>query len=485
MVKRFIFMLLIALLIANSCSKNKVDNPAETPDQPQPSQIALRASYPTLHPGGQATVIFATLHDTEGDTMGAGNIIRFEIVDAPAMVGPAGPSLNYIPSADSVLLVTESSTDAHGTAQSVLYPGAMVGDITIKASLAADDSLYTQQNLLKVAANQADHFIITAADPEIRIGFDSTTIRAAIVDNFDNPLGAGYLIRLEITAAPSIFGIESVSFSYPPNNDSLLHSIDLTSDQNGIVLAEIFSGIQRGVVELAASLINNQQISTVARPIRLLSGPPAHGSIGPSNYPFRNGDSVCCEITCLLWDEYANPCTDTATTIYFACIPDTLASIVSPVHADSLGYVITSLCYICSHSCDSVRVIFWTETLVDTSGIIVLPIFGPYIELIPNPAELIVNPGRTGTSEIWATLSDSLGCAIENGILIFSASGCGELYGGSIDTTNIDGFAFANFSISYDDIPPDTAGCLATVSCTIAGYPESRSTCEILCRRLQ
>jgi len=479
-----IFVLIAVALFGLSCSKNNTDNPINTESQ-EPDAIVLSASYETLPAGGQATLVNATLLDTNGDSLGSGYDIEFEITGAPDSIGAGSPSFNYISSDDSLLWVTQSPTVTTGTAQAILYSGTMAGDITIKATLMENDSIFAEQNLITITANQPDHISLTAAEPEILVGYNSTVISAALVDNFENPIEGEFSIVLDVAAAPSMQGVRSVSFVYPPNEDSLLHTVELTTDENGIARVEIFSGTKSGWITIAAALADSGGMAAEARLIRMLAGPPEGIGLAPSNSPHAENDSVYCPIACLLWDRYTNPCADTSLTINFSIIPDTIANIISPVHPDSMGFAQTFFCYTCEHTFDTVRVITWFSELVDTSQNIIIPPYGVNIDPEPYPDTIYISPGETETSEIIATLSDGLGCLIENGVLIFSATGYGRIDGQSIDTTDYRGIASVNFLIRYDDIPIDSSGCRATVRSTLRGYPETRQSCEVSCIKVQ
>lgn len=485
MKKTIIFSLTASMLLILYCSKDNTENPVNTPAQ-EPDAIVLSASYTSVPAAGQATIIYATVIDTDGDTMGIGHVIKFEITAAPDTLGPAGPSFNYISSDDSLLWVTQSPTGSDGTARAVLYPGTMAGDIAIKASLVDNDSIFAEQNLITITANLPDHLILTAAEPEIRVGFNSTIISAALVDSYDNPVEGERDIILEIIAAPAMYGRQSVSFNYPPDDYALLHRIEITTNEDGIAEAELFSGTRAGWVRIRADLADSSGMATEANLIQILAGPPAYIDLGPSNNPhIIENDSIYCPIACLVWDEYTNPCRDTSMEFNFECIPDSVANIISPVHGDPSGMITTYFCYTCEHAFDTVRVIAWTGELVDTSQNIIIPPYGSNINLESIPDTLYVSPGGTETSEIWAILSDDLGCLIENGILIFSVYGCGRISGQNIDTTDFSGSAEAVFSIGYSDIPADSTSCQATVRSTLLGYPESAGYCVVQCRKVE
>ena len=484
MMKKIFIALTVITVLGLSCSKDSTENPVNTESQ-EPGAIVLSASNETIGPGGQGTIIYATLLDIAGDTMSIGHVIEFEITQAPDTAGSHHTSFIYIPYDDSRVWITNSSTDSNGVAQVRLYSGTIAGNITIKATLVENDSIFTEQTLVTITPNEADHIALTAADPEIEVGYNSTIISVSLVDNFENPVEGEFDFILEVTAAPAMQGRQSVSFNYPPDDYSLLHTVEITTNENGIAETELYSGIKSGWVRIAANLADSSGMTTEVNLITILAGPPAHIDLGPSNNPHIENDSIYCPLSCLIWDVYTNPCRDTSIVINFAVIPDSVANIISPVHADSTGMIITYICYTCDLSFDTIRIAAWSGGLADTTQELIIPPYGAIIGLQAHPDTIYISPGETEISEIQATLGDDLGCFIENGILIFSVTGCGSIYGQSIDTTDYLGYAGVNFRIRYDDIPTDSTGCRAMVRSTLMGYPESANSCEISCIKVQ
>ncbi len=118
-----------------------------------------------------------------------------------------------------------------------------------------DSSTSPEQN------NPAELFL-TADNPEILPGGNSTAVYATLVDEIGDTLGEGYNISFDITSAPSHEGAESPSFSYPASDDSMLYFVTATTNANGQAIVELYSGTYPGEITLQASNENNTDIQS-------------------------------------------------------------------------------------------------------------------------------------------------------------------------------------------------------------------------------
>jgi hypothetical protein len=150
------------------------------------------------------------------------------------------------------------------------------------------------------------------------------------------------------------------------------------------------------------------------------------------------------------------------------------------------GQAGTWMSYTCYHTFDTVRVVSSSGDMADTSGALVLAIYSGQLTVGVNPGVLYCTPIAPDTvqySDVEALLQDGLHCPIKNGIVIFTATGCGSISGPTVDTTGDDGYAYATFKILYDQIPQEVTppGCDAKVKAVLRGYPDVAGETDIYC----
>lgn len=116
--------------------------------------------------------------------------------------------------------------------------------------------------------------IVSADDATIEVGGASTSIRAALFDHNDEPLGAGHGIRFTITEAPSMAGPESPSFEYVSSEDSVLLEIDRVTDVDGEESVELYSGTRPGPVTIRAVSLENNSIFAEEQLVTIATGGP-------------------------------------------------------------------------------------------------------------------------------------------------------------------------------------------------------------------
>ncbi len=355
-----------------------------------------------------------------------------------------------------------------------------------------DENLPTAQNrdgliteappLHPIILEQPAFIDLVSDDSVITVGGEFTTVHAIATDEQGSPVGEGYIIRLEITAAPAMDS-SGPSFEHVPF-DSVTHVVEKTTDFNGQASVVLFSGTRAGTVRIKATWVDDETVFREEPLIQLIAGPPAHIAIGPSNVPEPDGDSLIIGLVAIIWDEYTNPVTPDSP-IQFEAIPDSIVTII-----EDTSFSRCWLVFHCEHTFDTIRFVGSYENLVDTCGPFILSLWDGNMNAEANPDEIYIDAPQTcDTSIVAAQLQSGLDCPIRNGGIIFQALEYGEIVGQTIDTTDIDGFAHTLFQICYEQIPVTSSHypsyCMARIVVRLLGYPDVEGECEIYCRRVE
>jgi hypothetical protein len=402
--------------------------------------------------------------------------------------------------------ITQSTTTDSGHVVATYTVGTESGTDHVRAFIknpGVADTLWSNSQPIHVVSNTPSQIRLTTPNAAIPVGGYSTNIYAHLQDANGNPLSSGYGVVFKITAAPSDTAPSGPSFD-SVITDTGAHVIDsvlAVTDINGRAGVAVYSGTKSGTVRIKAISTDNPNIFKEKSLVTLVSGPPAHIDIGPTNLAQQNGDAISTPVICLVWDQYSNQ-VECSTAVYFTLIPDTIAYIygngitggcIDSATGDTigaLGQVTTSIVYTSGHTFDTVRVIAASGDIADTSVNIVLAIFEGEIVVGANPGYLFVNtPAVTAdTSDIEALLIDGLGYPIENGVINFSVQICGEILGPVMDTTDIQGMAYTRFRIwdyQIPQTPPEPPQCTAKVKARLRGYADVEGETEIYCSRPQ
>jgi hypothetical protein len=358
------------------------------------------------------------------------------------------------------------------------------------------DTLFSNIIPIPIRSSEPTNIALSTTDANIEIGGIATIIHATMQDENSNPLSDGFLIRFEITAAPNMGTESGPSFRYVPTTDSVLLETEQVTNVNGRASVALFSGTRAGTVRIKATSVDNENIFKEKPLITIQSGPPAIIEIGPSNIATADGEAIVTGITAQVWDQYTNP-VEPQTAVYFSVIPDTIAYIegyavtggyvVPPDTVDTIGtrgLAQTWMSYTCYHTFDTVRVVASSGPMADTSEAIVLAIYAGALSVDVNPGVLYCSASQpTQYSDVAALLQDGLGCPIENGIIMFSNSGCGQISGPTQDTSNSAGYTETVFRIRMAEIPtdPPPPGCNAKVKARLRGNPDVEGEADIYC----
>ncbi|MEE9553793.1 MAG: hypothetical protein V3W18_05795 [candidate division Zixibacteria bacterium] len=458
-----------------------------------PASLILGAEDSIIEAGGENTTISAILFDHNDDPLGDGFDVRFTITQPPSMIGEERPSFEHQSTEDSALFETDVVTDSNSIASVELYSGTAPGPIRIRAVSLDDTDVFTEEHLVTVAIGGPASLVLGAVDSAIEVGRENTTVHVTIFGEFNDNMGEGYGVRLEITEYPGTHGADPPSFDYPASEDSISHIYEGITDVDGRIEVELFSGYVPGWVKIRATIIEYENISVEESLVMIEPGPPAFVSISLGAVAESAGDSLYIPLGVGIWDRYANPA-GFGIPVYIEIEPDSIVDFENviytehPEYPDSAGgWASTQLGYICDHSLETIRIIVSAGEVADTSSVFPLPVYHPEIHISADPGAIWVSPPDTaGFSDITVRLLDGNGCEISNGIIYFSALVCGEISGQSIDTTDNDGYAYSEFMIHIDDIPgppPDPPQCTGLIRARFLGYPDTENEVEIICSR--
>lgn len=457
----------------------------------------------TYQPAGPAMLYIAT--DPSDMVAGSGEAqeISVRVTDAQGNYVRNGTQIRFRNELTTSDLTTLTTT-LGGYATGIYTVGTESGLDILQAFYiepGSTDTLFSGQVTLNIRSSEPTNIALRAANPTIEVGGIATMVYATMQDENGNPLSDGYEIRFEITAAPSMNGGPGPSFQYVSGPDSINLVTNRVTDVNGRASVSLFSGTKSGTVRIKATSVINESVFKEKPLVTIQSGPPAVIDIGPSNVASNDGEAIITGITALVWDEFTNP-VEPLTAVHFEILPETTAYIEGAAYTGpypnpddttqmigELGMASTWMAYTCYHTFDTVRVVASSGDMADTSQAIVLAIYDGQLSVFANPSVVycaLTPPADSiQTSEVSALLQDGLFCPIKNGIIIFSVSGCGSIQGQSIDTTEVDGWAYATFRITYHQIPLSDPNlppfCVAKVKATLMGYPEVEGETDIHC----
>ena len=200
---------------------------------------------------------------------------------------------------------------------------------------------------------------------------------------------------------------------------------------------------------------------------------------------------------------YANP-VEYGRAVYFTLIPNDVAEVegnsytggARPYHPDSVdGWAFSRIIYGCYGTFDTLQVVAMSAgengPVADTSAPFPLPAYNPSIFLSANPGNLRCegpNSWQCDQSDITALLTDGGGCAIQYGIINFSALVAGSIIGPTEVITDENGIAETIYEICGDEIPtpPDGIPRIETaVRAILFGYPDVEAEVDLVCTRPQ
>jgi len=302
----YIYCLISAIMIIGSSCR---DNPVEELPTVVPAEIVLSANYSSILVGGEASGIYAYILADNGDTLGGGYEIRFEITEAPATSGPGSPSFEYIASTDSVLLEVTAVTNSNGRASTTLYSGTEAGNVTIKATYADNDEIFAEEPIITLLPVPLNRIALSAEYASIPHDGASTLIYAVVEDQNGDPTGDGYEVKFEITDAPSLIGDESPSFEYQATEDSSMHLFEAVTDINGQASVNLYSGTLLGIVQIKTVLLADTTIFSETPLVAISSDNPYNIELSAADSAIEVGGNTTTVYATLL-DWHGTPAGD-------------------------------------------------------------------------------------------------------------------------------------------------------------------------------
>jgi hypothetical protein len=147
--------------------------------------------------------------------------------------------------------------------------------------------------------------VISADYATIEVGGAGTTIRAALFDENEEPLGEGHGVSFTITGAPSMAGEESPSFEHESSEDSVSHEVDRVTDRSGTASAELYSGTAPGPVTIKAVSLEDIGVFAEEHLVTIAVGGPAGIVLGAEESQIEaGGQSTTIHATVV--DEFIN-----------------------------------------------------------------------------------------------------------------------------------------------------------------------------------
>jgi len=453
------------------------------PDEPYRLEI-VTVPYEMVAGSGENQEIEVRVFDAHGSFVRNGTQVRFK---------------NDLITSD----ITSLTTTLGGYATGVYTVGTEAVLDIIRAFITtpgSTDTLWSNPVPLDIRSSSPTNISITTDNATIPVGGNPTMIFATMQDENGNPLSDGWEIIFQVTAGPDFPDIspKAPSFNYVASDDSACFETNEFTNVNGVASVTIFSGTQAGTVRIKVISVDNYSIFKEKPLITIQSGPPAVISIMPSNVAIVFGEAIATGITAAVWDQYTNP-VEPLTAVHFEILPDTIAFIDGAAYTGgwidtttgevvgTVGLASTWLAYSCLNTFDTVRVVASSGDMEDTSAAVVLALYQGTIAVDVQPGVIYLSPTHPDSvdyADVEAQLLDGLGCPIENGVINFTVENCGQISGPYSDTTDIQGYAYTVFKITYRQLIPDPdrpPHCEAKIKARLRGYPEIIGEVDCYC----
>lgn len=444
---------------------------------------------------------------------GMSDTMQVLAVDANGNPVVNGTQIKFVKQISSSSINPSSAPTTDGIATAIYLVGSQTGDDNVMAFVpvpgSTTDTIWTPQPAsYRILSSTATTLVLSSSQGSIQVGGASCQIIATLQDAFGNPLSEGYVVAFEITSAN---GDPSAPYEWPSFSTQWgVYSDTIPTNINGQSILQIYSGTKAGPVAIEACTVPQPEDSLYVCDekslITISSGPPAFVNVSPAptgEAVNPNNPERYVQVGAGVSDVYANP-VEYGTAVYFTLIPNNIAEVegnsytggARPYHPDSVdGWAFSRIIYGCYGTFDTLQAIASSAgengPVADTSAPFFLPAYDPSIFLSANPGNLRCagpNPYQCDESEITALLTDGGGCAVQYGIIIFSALVAGEIIGQTQDTTDENGIARTTYQICGDDIPtpPDGVPRIETgVQATLFGYPEVLAEVTLVCTRPQ
>jgi hypothetical protein len=439
---------------------------------------------------------------TEDVTLVAGSgmidSVKVAAVDANNNPVANGTQVRFRNEVATSSLTPQAAATSEGIARSIYLIGSLTGDDNVIAFVPnpsdPNDTIRTSHPVVfRCVSSTATTLELGTTQTNIEVGGASTQIIATLQDAYGNPLHADYYVNFDITVAP---GDRAILHQRPSfNTQTLIEHDTVLTNINGQAIVQLYSGTVSGAVSIRACTIpmppESLYVCNEKSLVTISSGPPAFINITYSN----SGDVVggaerFVQVSAIVGDRYANP-VQYGTAVYFSLNPPSIADIegnsitggTKSYHPDSTnGVAPTRILYGCDATFDTIQIISSSAgdsaDITEISPWFYLPIYQGSISLSALPGNLRTDNDscechRTqyydckDTANITATLIDGGGCLIKGGIIQFSAITAGEILGQQIDTTDVNGHAYAVYVIHGCEIPPLPDGTGARVEAQV------------------
>jgi hypothetical protein len=466
------------------------------PDVVDELQIIRPESTVTLIAGsGDFDTVQVSALDANGNPVANGTQVRF---------------VNEIPSST---VNPSSAPTTDGIATAIYLVGSETGDDNVRAFVPdpdePTDTIWSAQPaVFRCLSSEATTLVLSASEGNIEVGGASCQIIATLEDAYGNPLSEGYFVAFEIKSAN---GSRDVPYEWPSfDTEWGVYNDTVETSITGRAITQIYSGTVAGPVSIEACTIplppDSIFVCDEKSLITISSGPPYHVEVSPTPVgEATNPDNPerYVQVGAGVWDIYTNP-VEYGTAVYFTLIPNDIGEVegnsytggARPYHPDSVdGWAFSRIIYGCYGTFDTLQVVASSAgengPVADTSTPFPLPAYNPSIFLSANPGNLRCdgpNPNQCAQSDITALLTDGGGCAVQYGIINFSALVAGSIIGPTEVITDENGIAETIYEICGDEIPtpPDGIPRIETaVRAILFGYPDVEAEVDLVCTRPQ
>ena len=444
----------------------------------------------------------------------ASDTLQVSALDANGNPVANGTQISFVNEIPSSTINPPTATTVDGIATAVYLVGSETGDDNVRA-LVPDpyeptDSIWSAYPAVyRIISSEATTLVLSASADNIAVGGASCQIIATLQDAYGNPLSEGYFVAFEIKSAN---GSRYAPDEWPSfDTEWGVYYDTVETSINGRAVVQIYSGTIAGPVAIEACTIplppDSLFVCDEKSLITISSGPPSHVEASPAPageatdpaYPER-----FVQVGAGVWDVFANP-VEYGTAVYFSLIPNDIAEVegnsytggARPYHPDSAdGWAFSRIIYGCYGTFDTLRLVAMSAgedgtPVADTSTPFPLPAYNPNIFIGANPGNLRCDgdlDSDTASSDITALLQDGGGCAVQYGIINFSALNAGSIIGPTEVITDETGLALTVYQIRGSEIPdqPDGIPRIETaVRATLFGYPNVIAEVNIVCTRPQ
>lgn len=442
----------------------------------------------------------------------ASDTLQVSALDANGNPVANGTQISFVNEIPTSTINPPTATTVDGIATAVYLVGSETGDDNVRAFVPdpyePTDTIWSSYPAVyRIISSEATTLVLSASQGSIEVGGASCQIIATLQDAYGNPLSEGYFVAFEIKSAN---GSEYVPYEWPSfDTEWGVYHDTVETSITGDAIVQIYSGTVAGPVSIEACTIplppDSLFVCDEKSLITISSGPPFHVEASPAPlgeainpaYPER-----FVQVGAGVWDVYANP-VEYGTAVYFTLIPNDIAEVEGnsytgggrpPYHPDSAkGWAFSRIIYGCYGTFDTLKVVAYSAgengPVADTSAPFALPAYNPNIFLGANPGNLRCDgpdDWDTAEADIRAMLQDGGGCAVQYGIINFSALVAGAIIGPTEVITDENGLAETIYQIRGSEIPEDANGIPrieTAVRATLFGYPNVIAEVNIVCTR--